>query len=327
LSGFEWLRFARYSALAVVVAAVCGCGSAAANSSAESREAAGSAVVPLPTRLADGLTFEQTLPLFEYDRSVPFDVRQISSYPRGAAEFADITYMGATGIRLPAYIVTPGGRGPFAGVIWMGWTGGFSQIRNEFVDEALDLARHGVVSLLVSGYFPWYVAPSDKDTDRMSMIGQIRELRRAIDFLGSLPGVDPSRIAFVGHSMSAMHGADLAAVDHRVKAAVLMAPHATMTDWVFAGYGLEKSTEPGYRAAMSSFDPLAFVPYSSPTALFFEFARDDLFVPVAVSRTLYDAASEPKQIGWYGGGHDLDEAARVDRDAWLAARLNLASQP
>lgn len=287
---------------------------------------AGSLVVPLPTRLTDGLTFEQTRPLFEYDRSVPFDVRQLSSYPRGTAEFTDITYVGATGIRMPAYLVTPGGTGPFAAVIWMGWTGGFSQIRKEFVDEALEMARHGVVSLLVSGYFPWYVAPSDKDSDRMSMVGQIRELRRAIDFVSSLPGVDSARIAFVGHSMSAMHGADLVAVDHRVKAAVLVAPHATMTDWIFAGYGLEKSTEPGYRAAMSSFDPLAFVPHASPTALFFQFAGDDLFVPASVASSLYNAASEPKRIGWYGGGHDLDEAARADRDAWLATQLNLPSR-
>jgi dienelactone hydrolase len=168
---------------------------------------------------------------------------------------------------------------------------------------------------------------ADRTAGGMSMIGHIRELRRAIDFVSSLPGVDPSRIAFVGHSMSAMHGADLVAVDHRVEAAVLMAPHATMTDWIFAGYGLEKPTEPGYRAAMASFDPLAFVPHAAPTALFFQFAGDDPFVPNDVAKSLYDAASEPKQIGWYGGGPDLDEMARVDRDAWLTAQLNLISEP
>jgi predicted esterase len=207
----------------------------------------------------------------------------------------------------------------------MGWTGDYSHIRDEFVDEAMTMANHGVVSLLVSGYFPWYVTPTDKDADRMAMICQIRELRRALDLLLDQPGVDPSRIAFVGHSMGAMHGADLVAVDHRIKAAVLMAPHATLTDWVFEGYGLDASTEPGYRAAMASFDPIAFVPHANPTALFFEFGGDDSFVPRNVAQALYEAASEPKKIGWYGGGHDLDEKAQADRTAWLTSELNLTS--
>jgi uncharacterized protein len=327
LRGFESRRFALGAILIVLAVSVVGCGPAFADSSARSPGPVQSPVVPLPTRLADVMTFEQTLPLFEHDRSIPFDVRQVSSYVHGTAQFSDITYVGASGIEMPAYVITPGGKGPFAGVIWMGWTGGFSQIRREFVDEAMDLAQRGVVSLLVSGYFPWYVTPSDKDTDRMGLIGQIRELRRAVDFLESLPGVDPARVAFVGHSMSALHGADLAAVDHRVKAAVLMAPHATMTDWVFAGYGLPKSTETAYRAAMASFDPLAFVAHANPTALYFQFAADDPFVPKEVAGSLYAAASDPKLIGWYGGGHDLDEMAKIDRDAWLAIELGLPSLP
>ena len=325
MSGVEWRRLVAGVAVLALAVGLIDCSPGASPASSESPLPSQPAVIPLPTHLPDTLTFEQTLPLFEYDRRVPFDVGQVSSYPRSTADLADITYMGANGVVMPAYLVTPVGQGPYAGVIWMGWTGDYSQIRKEFVEEAMAMAEHGVVSLLVSGYFPWYVSPSNKDADRMALIGQIRELRRSIDFLLAQPGVDPARVAFVGHSMSAMYGADLAAVDRRLKAAVLMGPHETMTDWIFEGYGLEASTETEYRTAMASFDPIAFVGRASPTALFFQFGSDDQFVPRDVALNLYSAASAPKKIGWYAGGHDLDDGARADRTAWLTTQLNLTS--
>ena len=282
-------------------------------------------MISLPTTLPDTLTYEQTLPLFEYDRTVPFDVKELAVYVRGHATFHDLTFMGTNHVAVPAYLIVPSGSGPFAGVIWMGWTGGYSQIREEFVDEALAMADHGVVSLLVGGYFPWYVTPSDKDADRMGMIGQVRDLRRAVDFLLSQPNVDPARIAFVGHSMGAMHGASLIAVDHRIKAAVLMTPNSTMSDWIFEGYGLDPSTEKDYRAAMASFDPIVFVPHMSPTPVYFQFGDSDQYVPRDVSEALYEAASEPKTLGLYPSGHDLNAQATTDRDAWLTRELMLTN--
>lgn len=281
-------------------------------------------VVPLPTALPDVLSFSQTLPLYEYNRTAPFALTESASYPAGKATAHDITYKGANGEELPAYLIVPPGNGPFAGVIWMGWSGTYSQIREEFVDEAVRMADKGVVSLLISGYFPWFIPPRDIDADRMGMIGQVRELRRAVDLLLAQPGVDANRIAFVGHSMAAMHGANLVAVDHRVKAAVLMGPSSTMTDWIFQGYGLDPETEAQYRLEMASFDPLAFVAHAAPSALFFQFAADDGYVTRATADSLFGAASSPKKVGWYSGGHDLtDPASATERDAWLATQLAL----
>ena len=280
-------------------------------------------VIALPTTLPDNLTYEQTLPLFEYDRSVPFAVQEKAAYPVEQAVVHDITYMGANGVVMPAYLVIPTGQGPFAGVLWMGWTGGYSQIREEFLQESINLATKGVASILVAGYFPWYVTPRDKDSDRAGMIGQVRELRRALDLLTARAKVDPGRIAFVGHSMSAMHGATLTAVDRRIKAAVLMAPNDCMADWIFMGYGLDPATEKPYRAAMAPFDPTVFLPHAAPAALFFQFGADDLYVTQQAAKTLYEAASQPKLGNFYSGGHDLDSQAMADRDRWLAAQLGL----
>ena len=325
MSRVKWERVMLGAQVLMIAMLVVACGLNASPSPSVSIGSSQPAVIPLPTKLADVIPFDQALPLFEYDRQVPFEVSEVAEYPRGTAALDDIAYAGANGVRMPAYIVRPTGKGPFAGVIWMGWTGDYSQIRKEFVDEAFSLADHGVVSLLVSGYFPWYVTPLDKDADRLAVIGQIRELRRAIDVLSAQPGVDASRIAFVGHSMGGMFGLDLAAVDHRVKAAVLMAPHATFTDWVFQGYGLEPALKADYRAAMASFDPITFAPHAGPTTLYFQFGSDDPYVPNDTARSLYGSASLPKTIGWYAGGHDLDGTATTDRDSWLATQLRLSN--
>jgi dienelactone hydrolase len=281
--------------------------------------------MPLPTELPDDLTFEQTLPLFEFDRSSPFDELKLSTISLGGAVLEDLVYTGASRLRMPAYLVVPPGRGPFAGIVWMGWYGDWAHIRDEFLMEAAAMADAGAVSIVVSGYFPTYRTPSGRDADRAGTIMQVRELRRAVDLLLAREEVDPARIAFVGHGTGAMHGLALAAVDRRLAAAALLAPNSAMADLFFAGYGLDPATEPAYRRAMAPFDPLAMAPHAAPTALFFQFARDDSFVTAASAQELYAAASQPKRIGWYEGGHDLEEKALVERDAWLKEQLGLTS--
>jgi dienelactone hydrolase len=281
--------------------------------------------ISLPTQLPDGMSFEQTLPLFEFDRSLPFDVQEMGAWPVGKATLEEVVYSGTGSLRMPAYLVLPPGEGPFAGIVWMGSYGDWINIRNEFVMEAAAMAERGVASVLVSGYFPSYEAPRGKDADRMNTIVQVRELRRAVDLLQLQKGVDPGRLAFVGHGWGATHGVSLAAVDGRLKAAVLLAPNCAIADLVFTGYGLDPAIEPAYRKAMAPFDPLAMAPHAAPTALFFQFSREDSFVSEATAMKLFGAASEPKRIGWYAGAHDLDEQAHAERDAWLEEQLQLTT--
>jgi len=47
-------------------------------------------------------------------------------------------------------------------------------------------------------------------------------------------------------------------------------------------------------------------------------------VPGYVADKLTEAASEPKKAQSYDAGHELDDAARKDRLAWLRGELGLS---
>jgi len=58
---------------------------------------------------------------------------------------------------------------------------------------------------------------------------------------------------------------------------------------------------------------------------FFQFANDDIYVSTRQAGVLFEAASEPKRIEWYEGGHDIqnNDTATNDRIEWLRGELGL----
>src|SRR2546429_3090834 len=90
---------------------------------------------------------------FDYDQKAPLGIKQVGIQHRTAATVHDITYDSPKGGVVPAYLVVPKGRGPFAAIIWGHWYWQNSSMRNrkEFLDEAVALAQAGVVSLLTDG--------------------------------------------------------------------------------------------------------------------------------------------------------------------------------
>src|SRR6202162_1498076 len=90
---------------------------------------------------------------FDYDQKAPLDIQEAGVEQRGNVAVHDISYASPKGGRVPAYLVVPAGKGPFAAVIWGHWYWENSAMRNrkQFLDEAVVLARSGVVSLLTDG--------------------------------------------------------------------------------------------------------------------------------------------------------------------------------
>src|ERR1051325_7480860 len=95
--------------------------------------------------------FEELLPQFEYDAKAPLDVKEVGREKREGATVIDLTYASPRGGRVPAYLVVPEGRGPFAAVLFGHWMMPGSPLRNrgEFLEEDVVLARAGAVSLLI----------------------------------------------------------------------------------------------------------------------------------------------------------------------------------
>jgi dienelactone hydrolase len=284
------------------------------------------------TALPPAFDYEESVHLFDYDQTKPLDVQEISVEDHEGVAVHDITFAAydpeygypAKG-RMSAYLVTPPGRGPFAGVVFMHWLGEHNSNRNEFVEEAIALAHKGVASLLVEGLFPWHKAPSGYEADKIQIINQVIELRRALDVLLSQPEVDPQRIGYVGHDYGAMFGAILAGVDHRAKAYVLMAGMGNFSDWSLKYWPVTGSKgADAYRQAMVTLDPIGYIPHAAPATLYFQFAKHDKYISEATAMQFYDAGSDPKEIRWYETAHALntDEDIR-DRSAWLSSQLGL----
>src|SRR6266849_11150434 len=121
---------------------------------------------------------------FDYDQEAPLGIKQIGATHREHADVYDITYSSPKGGVVPAYLVVPKGRGPFAAVIWGHWCWQNSSMRNrkEFLDEAVALAQTGLVSLLtdhpMSG--PGYVQIKDPLDERNAteFLQQVIDMRR-----------------------------------------------------------------------------------------------------------------------------------------------------
>jgi dienelactone hydrolase len=278
------------------------------------------------------LSYSQALAMLQQDQSAPFELKVISTNLKDGVAIQDITYLAADPQyasanmgRIEAYIVSPSGKGPFAGVLFVHGLGQGWGNREEFLDEAVILAQQGVVSLLPAGLFPWKVPFTAIGLDdQLNAIKQVVELRRSLDLLLAQPGIDPQRIAYVGHDYGAMHGAVLSGVDKRVKAYALIAGDSNYSHW-----GIQYFTRPAnldaYRKALEAIDPISYLPHAAPAELYFQFGKNDNFIDVDTANQVFDAASQPKKIEWYDAAHTLNDQAVKDRVAWLMIQLDLKS--
>src|SRR5438105_9501651 len=55
---------------------------------------------------------------FDYDRQAPLGIKEVGVEQRGDVAIHDITYVSPKGGVVPAYLIVPKGKGPFAAVIW-----------------------------------------------------------------------------------------------------------------------------------------------------------------------------------------------------------------
>ena len=295
------------------------------------------AVIDSMTRLLWLLAFAAALPAqhFEYDRRAPLDLQETARDRRGAAVVHDISYASPKGGRVPAYLVIPEGPGPFAAIIWGHWYWENSEFRNrrEFLEEAVMLARAGVVSLLTDGPVARTGHHEDKTPLNQQQVGdleqQVIDMRRGADLLLARGDVDPKRLAYVGHSYNATVGGILSGLDKRFRCFVLMA--GGLSDAI----DIQTSTYREYRQKVGPerfdaffqrnawSDPGRYVGHAAPAAVFLQYASKERYLTPELARKYAALVSEPKRFEMYGAPHALNAAARRDRIAFLTEQLKL----
>jgi dienelactone hydrolase len=277
---------------------------------------------------------------FDYDKTAPLELKTLGTEKRGDATVHDITYASPKGGVVPAYLVVPSkAKGPFAGIIWGHWYWRNSDMRNrkQFLDEAVALASAGVVSLLTDGPVarPGYVADNTPLNEKQAtdMVQQVVDMRRGLDLLLARKDVDPTRLAFVGHSYNASVGAILSGVDRRFKAFVLMA--GTMSDEVDFKMGAYKEFRDrvgpekfdAFLAKHSYLDQGKYVSQAAPAVVFLQYATKEDNMTVDRARAYEKVVSEPKRFKLYEAPHALNAEARRDRIAFLTEHLKLKPLP
>lgn len=288
---------------------------------------------------ADLPKYDDLASRYNYGSHMALDFNEGGVEEQGKALVIDLTYAGETAAdHVPAYLIMPHGGGPYPAIIWGHWLKKDSRLanRDEFLQEALALARSGVVSLLIDApqARPDFVPETDPvEALRQSSVStrrQVIDIRRGVDLLFTRRNVDRNRIAYVGHSWDAAVGAILAAVEKRISTFVLMS----------GTYAGEESTFPSKDAKMQAQikaigderlreymreyswgDPVNFVGHTDGKSIFLQFADQDGISRQQAQKYLDSFSAKDKKMEFYSAPHALNNAALIDRDRWLEQRL------
>ncbi len=262
---------------------------------------------------------------FSYPQTAPLDVRAGVRTRHASWSETDLTFAQAAGTaRIHAVLVRPDLPAGSA-VLFVHWLGEDPATTNlsEFMPDAVALAASGTTSLLVDAPWAqpdWFEKLRSPATDYDDSIAEVENLRRALDVLASIPGVESWRLAYVGHDFGAMYGAVLSGVDPRPKYYVLAAGTTTFSEWFLLG--AKPADQAAYIARMAPLDPLAYLARSQARGFLLQFAKHDAYIPLAKARAFAAAAPEPKVVTFYDADHALaTQTAHDDRVSWLNAQF------
>jgi dienelactone hydrolase len=277
------------------------------------------------------LTAQEPVSMFAYDQRRPANIMRGAVDTRDAAVVTDLTYETLTGARRAAYLVTPAkaSAGPRPAILFVHWyePPNPTSSRKQFLPDAIDLARDGVISLLVDTMWsdPDWFQNRDPENDLGHSIEQVKELRRALDILIARPGVDRSRVFYVGHDFGAMYGALMAGVDAvRLKGFVFMAGTRSFSDWFLLWPKRDDARKAEVVGRVAPLDPTRHLARIGTLPVLFQFATRDRFVTDAAAEALVASVGGPKDVRRYDAEHGLNAEATRDRLAWLRARLGPA---
>jgi dienelactone hydrolase len=273
--------------------------------------------------------------LFDYEKTGPLACEELSK--RTDVQLVGCGFPGPHGGQLNLILVKPPKtvKPPYAGVIFQH---GGGQSMTNYLSEAMILVRAGVVSMLTDAPARGAGVVSELNQTKLEASRQLEAdtvivLRMALDHMLAQPGVDPTRVAFIGHSYGAMAGSVLAGVEPRFRAFVLLGGLPSMAEHIRSDQS-EYWQEMRRRMSGDEFDrtmqaidevaPKLFLPLAKAPILV-QCARLDTPGNVAGCPQVHaSAGSKEKRIVWYDDDHHFTswEAAYARLD-WMAMHLRL----
>ena len=262
-----------------------------------------------------------------YNKDLPYVFRLVGKGSEDGAESQLMVTSSPFGYRRMAELIQPEGQPPLAAILYVHWYEPESpdSNRSQFVKEATDMAKRGAACLLIETMWsdPDFFPKRTQTDDPQNSVQQVVDIRRAMDFLLSQPGIAPERFAYVGHDFGGMYGVLAGGLDKRPTHYVSMAATPRFPDWYLYAPKLEGDAREAFIHQMSEIDPITHVGNLSPAPILFQFATDDFHVPRERAEEFFAAAGEPKELRWYEAGHGLNEKATQDRMKWLTKALSL----
>lgn len=223
-----------------------------------------------------------------------------------------------------AYAVVPRTSAPGPGIVYFHLYGAGGDW-TEFREEALAAAQKGVRSILLTGRVPWDQRFEGTAADLVKIDAQMVELRQAVALLTKLPGVDLSRLAFVGHDYGAMYGAMLSSEVTPLQAFALVAAAPDFDDWIVY-FNRDRAATAGYSELLGHRSPVLALKAKPDVPRFLQFTRGDQFVARDRAEVLAKAAPTAVFEVLENSSHSrvaLDGAA--SRLQWIFSRWGLRS--
>jgi len=239
--------------------------------------------------------------VFAYDPQAPLDIQEVSRRREEGVTIIDLTYASPMGGRVPATLVVPDGKGPFAGMLFQH---GMPSTHQPLIPAGVIYARMGAVVLLIDAPFARRANGLNRpmtitEQDRREQIQYIVDLRRGVDLLLSRSDVDPERLAYVGASYGGRMGGLLAGVEHRLKAYVLVVGGGGMVSYLTdperraTWLAIPENERQQWVAWMWPIEPIHYIGCASPAALLFQNGTLDTSSTPADALRYQKAGSEP----------------------------------
>lgn len=267
-------------------------------------------------------------PSFKYDRSKPVKLEVVHSKTENGLMIEEVEWSVTTGQRADALMIRPEkGKKPAPLVVLQHWGGG---TKEDFRADAIAFAKKGFYAVSVDA--PWLWSTFDTSADRLrvypdNIINSVKAIRQLVDWYYNLKD-SPKKVYYIGHSYGATLGGLLAGVEPRIKAAVLMAGLASvsnsMTDDPKGFWDRDKAERKALfdsvKYRLSLMEPELFI-NRSKARIFHQAASNDQLLTRQQSERYIKATRHPDKVKWYPTDHLFkSDSARNDRLNWIVEK-------